>query len=157
MQARLKTWNFEEDLTLTPTEFTPWAAWLGGCLIGLSAVLLMASHGRIAGISNIIARLMPPYGDHHMAGRFAFLLGLIAAPMAYTVMQDQSILFTVTENPFLLIGGGLLVGFGSVLGNGCTSGHGICGLSRFSKRSFVAVAVFVATAVSTVFIFRHVI
>lgn len=34
---------------------------------------------------------------------------------------------------------GLLVGFGTKLGNGCTSGHGLCGLPRFSLRSFVAV------------------
>ena len=44
---------------------------------------------------------------------------------------------------------GLLVGFGTRLGNGCTSGHGICGLSRFSKRSLIAVMVFMATGFIT--------
>lgn len=34
---------------------------------------------------------------------------------------------------------GILVGIGTKLGNGCTSGHGVCGLSRFSTRSLVAV------------------
>jgi len=38
--------------------------------------------------------------------------------------------------------GGFLVGFGTKLGNGCTSGHGICGLPRFSIRSWVAVPTF---------------
>ncbi len=43
---------------------------------------------------------------------------------------------------------GLLVGFGTKLGNGCTSGHGLCGLPRFSIRSFVAVAIFLTTAIA---------
>lgn len=42
---------------------------------------------------------------------------------------------------------GLLVGFGAKLGNGCTSGHGLCGLPRFSIRSYVAVAVFLSSAI----------
>lgn len=42
---------------------------------------------------------------------------------------------------------GLLVGFGTKLSNGCTSGHGLCGLPRFSIRSFVAVCVFLCTAI----------
>lgn len=42
---------------------------------------------------------------------------------------------------------GFLVGFGTKLGNGCTTGHGICGLARFSKRSFVAVLSFMTTGI----------
>ena len=53
-------------------------------------------------------------------------------------------------------GAGLLVGFGSVWGNGCTSGHGVCGLSRLSVRSLVATLTFMATAMATVFVTRHV-
>lgn len=45
--------------------------------------------------------------------------------------------------------GGFLVGFGTKLGNGCTSGHGVCGLPRFSLRSFVAVISFFSFAVIT--------
>jgi uncharacterized membrane protein YedE/YeeE len=44
-----------------PTEFTPIASMIGGVLIGLSAVIVMLFHGRIAGVSGIIARLLPPY------------------------------------------------------------------------------------------------
>lgn len=142
---------------MDPTPFTPLASTIGGAMIGLAAVLLMASHGRIAGISTIASRLLPPYIDNQTAGRLLFLLGLAAAPAAYAVATGHPAAFTVTGHPALLIGGGLLVGFGSVLGNGCTSGHGICGLSRLSKRSFVAVSVFMATAIFTVFIVRHVI
>lgn len=42
-----------------------------------------------------------------------------------------------------------LVGVGTALANGCTSGHGVCGLSRLSKRSFVAVITFFVAAVKT--------
>jgi len=45
----------------------------------------------------------------------------------------------------VVIVAGLLVGFGTRLGSGCTSGHGVCGLSRLSIRSLVAVATFMTT------------
>jgi hypothetical protein len=41
---------------MAATEFTPFASLVGGRLIGLSAVLLMACEGRIAGISGSAAR-----------------------------------------------------------------------------------------------------
>jgi len=40
--------------------FTPISAAVGGVLIGLSAVLLMLSIGRIAGVSGIFAGLINP-------------------------------------------------------------------------------------------------
>ncbi len=40
-----------------------------------------------------------------------------------------------------------MVGLGTQLGNGCTSGHGLCGLARFSLRSFTAVMLFLTTAI----------
>jgi len=43
---------------------------------------------------------------------------------------------------------GLLVGFGTKMSNGCTSGHGLCGLSRLSIRSIVAVCVFLISALA---------
>ena len=42
---------------------------------------------------------------------------------------------------------GVVLGVGTALGNGCTSGHGLCGVSRFSTRSFFAVPVFVISAI----------
>ena len=47
---------------------------------------------------------------------------------------------------------GLLVGLGTRMGNGCTSGHGVCGMARFSKRSWTAVMSFMATAMMTVYL-----
>jgi len=41
------------------------------------------------------------------------------------------------------------------MGSGCTSGHGVCGLARLSRRSLAATGVFMASAVATVFVTRH--
>ncbi|WP_404863927.1 YeeE/YedE family protein [Georhizobium sp. MAB10] len=138
------------------TEFTPLASLAGGALIGLSAVLLMAFEGRIAGISGIAGRLLPPYGDAGFRSRLAFVIGLIAAPLAYGFATGAPVTQTVSSNVALMVAAGLLVGFGSVYGNGCTSGHGVCGLSRLSARSLVATIVFMATAFVTVFVTHHV-
>jgi uncharacterized membrane protein YedE/YeeE len=138
------------------TEFTPFASFFGGALIGLSAVLLMAFAGRIAGISGMMAGLFPPYNDNDLAGRLAFVLGLIIAPSVALLINGQWPTQTITASTAQLIIAGLLVGFGSVWGSGCTSGHGICGLSRFSLRSLVATLTFMSTAIITVYLMRHV-
>lgn len=139
------------------TEFTPFASLIGGAMIGLSAVLLMLWEGRIAGISGIASRLLPPYRDGGFLSRFGFILGIIAAPLLLSWSSGDAIRQTISSNIPLMIGAGLLVGFGTVWGNGCTSGHGVCGLSRLSVRSLVATLIFMATAFVTVFIVRHVI
>ncbi|PSJ63115.1 YeeE/YedE family protein [Pseudaminobacter soli (ex Li et al. 2025)] len=138
------------------TEFTPVASTIGGVLIGLSAVLLMAWEGRIAGISGIAGRLLPPYLDGAFLSRLAFVLGLVGAPLLYTVATGHGVFQSVSSNLPLMVVAGLLVGFGSVYGNGCTSGHSVCGLSRLSVRSLVATLTFMATAFVTVFIVRHI-
>jgi uncharacterized protein len=136
------------------TEFTPFASSFGGALIGAAAVLLMATNGRIAGISGIAARVLPPYDDSETGARIAFVAGLILAPLLYSVFGG-TVVQTVSSNFPLLAIAGLLVGFGSVYGGGCTSGHGVCGISRLSKRSLVATAVFMGVAFVTVAIVRH--
>ncbi|MEX0408836.1 YeeE/YedE thiosulfate transporter family protein [Aquibium sp. LZ166] len=139
------------------TEFTPLASSIGGAMIGLSAVLLMAWEGRIAGISGIAGRLLPPYRDSAFRSRFGFVIGLVAAPLLVMAATGNPIMQTVSANLPLMAAAGLLVGFGSVYGNGCTSGHGVCGLSRLSVRSLVATLTFMTTAVVTVFVVRHLI
>ncbi|MGY8710204.1 YeeE/YedE family protein [Bradyrhizobium sp. 18BD] len=137
------------------TSFTPVASLFGGALIGLSAVLLMWTTGRIAGVSGIAARLFPPYEDSQFAGRLAFVAGLIAAPILVRLVTGSLPAQTIAATTPVMIVAGLLTGFGSVWGNGCTSGHGVCGLSRLSVRSLVATVVFMATGVATVFVMRH--
>lgn len=139
------------------TEFTPLASSIGGAMIGLSAVLLMAWEGRIAGISGIAGRLLPPYRDSAFLSRLGFVTSLVAAPFLVMAATQNSVLQTVSANLPLMAAAGLLVGFGSVYGNGCTSGHGVCGLSRLSVRSLMATLAFMTTAVVTVFVVRHLI
>ncbi|MGY3607917.1 MULTISPECIES: YeeE/YedE family protein [unclassified Bradyrhizobium] len=138
-----------------PTAFTPMTALLGGALIGLSAVALMAFAGRIAGVSGIAARLLPPFNDQEWPGRLAFIAGLVAAPVVVRVATGSLPPQAIETGGILLAIAGLLVGFGSVWGSGCTSGHGVCGISRLSLRSIVATLVFMATGFATTFVIRH--
>jgi hypothetical protein len=140
---------------MTATSFTPIASLLGGALIGLSAVTLMALTGRIAGVSGIAVRLFPPYADREFSGRFAFVAGLVASPVAVLVATGRLPAQTIEAHAAILVLAGLLVGFGSVWGNGCTSGHGVCGLSRLSVRSLVATLTFMVFGIATVFVARH--
>jgi uncharacterized protein len=142
---------------MTVTEFTPLASTIGGALIGAAAVMLMALTGRIAGISGILGRLLPPYANADPFGAAAFVLGLIAAPLVYATVAGGPFAQTVSGNVALMAAAGLLVGFGAGYGGGCTSGHGVCGIARLSPRSLVATATFMATGFATVFVMRHVI
>jgi uncharacterized protein len=136
------------------TEFTPLASSVGGALIGLAAVLLMATHGRIAGVSGIAVRMFPPYFDNQALGRIAFVAGLVVAPLVYATVTGAWAPITMNSNTTPMIAAALLTGFGAVWGNGCTSGHGVCGLSRLSVRSLAAVITFMAVAALTTFFAR---
>lgn len=135
--------------------FTPVSALIGGVLIGASATLLLMLNGRIAGISGIVGGMMEP-NRSEIGWRVAFLFGLLIAPLTYRAFGG-ALPPVILEAPLgLLVVGGLAVGFGTRLGAGCTSGHGVCGVSRGSPRSLVATAIFMATAILTVFITRHI-
>lgn len=136
--------------------FTPISASLGGLLIGLSASLLRLANGRIAGISSIIGGLWAARaGD--VSWRIAFLIGLIASPLLYGLAGGVLPKIIIPAPSVIIIVAGLLVGFGTRLGGGCTSGHGVCGIARFSRRSLMATGLFMATAVATSFVLRHLI
>jgi uncharacterized membrane protein YedE/YeeE len=137
------------------TDFTPLQSLIGGALIGLSAVLLMALHGRIAGMTGILSGVVPPLASDWQ-WRAAFLAGAIVAPLLF-LLAGGEIAFSVPVSTGALVIGGVLVGIGVHFGNGCPSGHGICGIARLSPRSLVAVPTFMATAFITVYVIRHVI
>ena len=134
---------------------TGWSTALaGGVLIGLAATWLLWLNGRIAGISGIAGGvLFPARGD--IAWRVAFLLGLVGAAGVYLYSVPGAFVPRIDFPRWALLVGGLLVGFGTRMGNGCTSGHGVCGLGRLSARSLVAVLTFMATAIATTFVARH--
>lgn len=141
------------------SEFTPWTSLAGGLLIGLSAALLIALLGRVAGISGIAGALLqlPTWTSIKQWGwRLAFILGMVAAPLVWSLFAPLPAM-QLPSSPAVIIAAGLLVGFGTRMGSGCTSGHGVCGLSRLSTRSLAATATFIATGAITVFVMRHVI
>ena len=137
------------------TEFTPLLSSLGGVLIGLAAVLLMALHGRIAGMTGIVSGVIPPLSSD-WGWRAAFLAGAIAAPTLIVALSGEIVGFDSPMPAPLLVVGGLAVGIGVTLGGGCTSGHGVCGIARLSPRSIVATLTFMAATAATVFVMRHI-
>ena len=136
--------------------FTPISAAIGGALIGLAAVLLMLFNGRIAGVTGIADGLFNPRTDDRL-WRAAFVVGLIAAPLAAALVGRAIPMPQMPASYVVIAVAGLLVGFGTRLGNGCTSGHGICGIARLSPRSITATAVFMIAAIIVVALMRHVI
>lgn len=133
--------------------FTPWSSLIGGMLIGLAAAMFVLLNGRIAGISGVLGGLLTPLrGD--VLWRVAFVGGIIAAPLAYSVFQALPQV-QIDADYAALVAAGLLVGVGTRYGAGCTSGHGVCGLSRLSLRSLVATAIFMGAGFVTVYVVRH--
>lgn len=146
-------------MTILWSEFTPWASLAGGLLVGLSAALLIALLGRVAGISGITGALLqvPTWSSVKQWGwRLAFILGMVTAPLVWQLFAPLPAM-EMPSNPVIIIVAGLLVGFGTRMGSGCTSGHGVCGISRLSLRSLAATITFIATGAITVFVMRHVI
>ncbi len=134
--------------------FAPLPALLGGVLIGLSASWLLYFHGRIAGISGLLAGLVAP-GTTDRGLRAWFVTGLVVAGIVLFRFSPAAFAMTPDRSLGALAVAGLLVGYGTRVGNGCTSGHGVCGLSRGSVRSLVAVVTFMSTAGLTVAIIRQ--
>ncbi|WP_220183798.1 YeeE/YedE family protein [Marinobacterium marinum] len=142
---------------MTIVNFTPLPALLGGVLIGLSAAFLLYAKGRIAGISGIAGGVVYPESKDDISWRLVFIAGLVLGGFIYQasglgVGVDH--IQAMVSTP-LLVMGGLLVGIGTQIGTGCTSGHGICGLARRSPRSLVATLCFMASAIVTVYLTRH--
>ena len=127
-------------------------AFLGGLLLGVSAVGYLYVNGRIAGISGLIGQVLNPKTIFKTPAIW-FLIGLLLTSFLYGIFTQPEI--ELNASPVMLIIAGLLVGFGTRLGSGCTSGHGICGISRLSKRSIIATIVFMFTGMVTVFVIRH--
>ena len=133
--------------------FTSWSALVGGVLIGIAAAMFALLNGRIAGISGVIGGLLKPTpGD--VAWRAAFVVGLLSAPLVYSLFAVLPELHIAAPSGTLVLAG-LLVGIGTRYGSGCTSGHGVCGLSRLSPRSLVATATFMGAGFVTVYVIRH--
>jgi hypothetical protein len=139
------------------TVFTPLQSLGGGALIGLAAVLLMATVGRVMGATGILAGLIQPAGMADWTWRAAVVAGMISGPLLVLALTGAMPVVQVPVSTTMLVVGGLIVGVGVTFGGGCTSGHGVCGMARLSPRSIAATLTFMATTGVTVFVIRHVI
>jgi uncharacterized membrane protein YedE/YeeE len=126
---------------------------LGGLILGLGALWLLFSLGRVAGISGIAwGALAGPDRDW----RWLFLAGLLGGGAMTHWLFELPLPAESTAPLGLLISSGLLVGFGTRFGGGCTSGHGVCGIGRRSPRSMIATLIFMMSGMLTVYVIRHV-
>ena len=130
--------------------FTPIESFVGGLLIGCSAILMMLSSGKIMGVSGLLTNIIFEKNNNQIYGLILFFIFLLIGPILYIYFLGDFNSVSVS-NPSMLVAAGLLVGIGTSIGNGCTSGHGICGLSRFSFRSLIATITFVGSGILTVY------
>lgn len=128
----------------------PAEGFVGGLMIGLAAAIMLLGLGRIAGVSGLAARAigLADTGAPRIVAA-AFILGLPLGALIVSLLTG-GVVTHFPDSPLPLIIGGLLVGLGTRLGSGCTSGHGVCGMSRLSRRSIVATAVFMGAGFATV-------
>ena len=133
---------------------------LGGLIMALASSLHLYLQGKITGVSGAIFRTITLKDFSYNS---SFLIGMIFIssflkcffdPLDKQKTFDSS---TFLESPSKYVDdlslpgftlAGFLVGFGAKMANGCTSGHGVCGLPRLSKRSFVAITLFMIFGVS---------
>lgn len=139
-------------ITIDYQSFTPFMSLVGGCMIGLAAVLLFLGSRRIAGISGILGEMLTGLATEGRGWRLCFIFGMLLAPWVLTGFDAASPRFALPWGGVLVAG--FLTGYGTRIARGCTSGHGVCGLSRLSLRSLVAVLTFMAAGMATVTIVR---
>lgn len=122
--------------------FTPVASLIGGVMIGLAALLLMFSHGRVMGISGILGGIIQPSDKSDVPWRLLFVAGMLIGPFVILYLLVRPVEIVPSTTGLLLPVAGFVVGLGTAIGSGCTSGEGICGLARLSGRCSVSVLPF---------------
>lgn len=131
----------------------------GGLIIGLASIWLALANGKIAGISGILGGFIDDFiykRSKIFNWQTSFLIGLIIAPSTWLIFSPLPPSIYTTK-PITLLLGGILVGLGTRLANGCTSGHGICGLSRLSFNSLIAVLSFMTSGAISVYLIKYII
>jgi len=127
---------------------------IGGVIISLASSLHLYLQGKITGISGTLFKCITLTDFSY---NFSFIIGMIFMssfircffnPLVKPKTVDSPTFLETTSKytgdlslPGFIIAG-FLVGFGAKMANGCTSGHGVCGLPRLSKRSVVAIFIF---------------
>lgn len=127
---------------------------VGAVLIALSTCIHLYFNGKLTGMSGMLFRNLFMEFDNNtwgmmlgvmLAGSLHFLIGTETS--WYTFPPAESSVSGLGWPGFVI--GGFLVGLGTKMANGCTSGHGICGMPRWSLRSWLAVPTFLSFAIGT--------
>lgn len=104
-------------------------ATLGGLLIGISSTALLASLGKISGVSGMVGRTVIPckksttlsawISEH--SSNVSYILGLLSAGHIYAQQHEGFVSTTGHGEKATLVTvlAGLLVGVGSRMGSGC--------------------------------------
>ena len=127
---------------------------IGGICIGIAVSFAFVMSGLVTGMSTVFSAAWS-YVSHRSffqqarftssrQWRVALAAGLVLGGSLF-VVTGGSALHTQVHWWQLAIGG-FIAGFGARMSNGCTSGHGICGLASLQAPSFLAVVVFLLTA-----------
>lgn len=124
----------------------------GGGLIGMAAVMLFLGDRRIAGVSGIFGAILTGRATEGRSWRVLFIFGMLLAPWLVAGLDVSRARFELPWGGMLVAG--FLTGYGTRIARGCTSGHGVCGLSRLTPRSLVAVLTFMAAGMATVSVVR---
>ncbi|KAF2464933.1 YeeE/YedE family integral membrane protein-like protein [Lindgomyces ingoldianus] len=130
--------------------FTPVETSLGAVLLHQATSVLLFQNGCVLGASGFLRRILsaPTKG---MASFFAGMaISLLPLKMFLPeLLRAYPPVPTTIQAALVTVGVGALVGWGTKASNGCTSGHMLCGLSRLSGRSIVAVSTFFPVAMIT--------
>ncbi|CBX93306.1 hypothetical protein IAQ61_009017 [Plenodomus lingam] len=130
--------------------FTPVETTIGALLLHQSTSNLLYQNGDILGASGLLRRIFS--GPTKELVAFFAGMALSYIPLHAMAPQLATAYPSVTLTPQVAIatfGLGAIVGWGTKMSNGCTSGHMLCGLSRLSGRSTVAVVTFFPVAIIT--------
>ncbi len=130
---------------------------IGGIMIGLASIGMLAFYGKVAGVSGVMGGLIARKKTERL-WRVMFILGFLACGLVFALLVRAHVLafrHDTGQDLRYMLAGGFLVGLGSRIGGGCTSGHGICGIGRGSMRSLIATLVFVGVAMLTVWFVNH--
>ncbi|KAF1977869.1 YeeE/YedE family integral membrane protein-like protein [Bimuria novae-zelandiae CBS 107.79] len=130
--------------------FTPIETTIGALLLHQSTSILLFNNGVILGTSQYMRNLL----SRPTIAVAVFFAGMAASfPLLQWVAPELLTTYpplpSTSGSVVLTVLMGLLVGWGTKAAHGCTSGHMLCGLSRLSGRSALAVATFFPVALVT--------
>jgi uncharacterized protein len=139
-----------------------WQSYLvGGVFLGCAVTLLFALTGLVGGMSSVFSSTWSYFSERSYFQqarylesrhwRLIYALGVVFGGAAFIAIGGKAV---ATQIPIWQIAlGAFIAGFGARLSNGCTSGHGICGMASLKLPSFLAVLIFLSTAMMSAHLF----